>query len=282
LHRHLTLAVLFIVLGAGVMHAVWNAITKAIHDRLVVLGWIGLMSTILGAVGLVVTGLPPVVAIWFALGSAAIHVAYNFALINAYRLGTFNQMYPVARGTSPLIVAVGAAVLAHEHLSALALSGVLLLGAGLISLALSAGHLDRSEFPALGVALLTGLAIAGYSLVDGLGVRHTHDPYAYTALLFLAQGPVFVVAGMVRRRPAEWVANGIAWRGLVAGALSVIAYGAVIWAQLRAPLAEVAALRETGVISAAIIGALFFKEGFGLRRVFSAVVVACGIILIAA
>ncbi len=281
MHRQLALTVLLVVLGAGVVHAVWNAITKGVEDRLVVLAWIGLMSSVLGAAGLVVTGTPPTTALWFVLGSTVIHVVYNYALMNAYRLGAFNQMYPVARGTSPLVVAIGAALFANEHPSGIALAGVVVLGAGLMSLALSGGRVDRSELPALGTALVTGLAIAAYSLVDGLGVRHTHDPYSYTALLFLAQGPIFVLVGLARRRPAEWVANGIAWRGLLAGSLSVVAYGAVIWAQLRAPLAEVSALRETGVISAAVIGALLFKEGFGMRRVASAAIVACGIILIA-
>ncbi|MGO9196621.1 MAG: EamA family transporter [Acidimicrobiales bacterium] len=268
------------MLGAGVLHAVWNAMTKAIEDRIVVFAWIGAACALLGGVGLVFTGLPTTTAVYFAVGSAAIHVFYNLALMNAYRLGSFNQMYPIARGTSPLVVAVGAAIFAHEHLGGVPLSGVVVLAIGLMSLAFSSGRLERSEVPGIGAALVTGLAIASYTLVDGLGVRHTPNPFAYTALLFLLQGPVFVVIAAVRRPLKAWTAGHIASRGLLAGALSVVAYGAVIWAQTKAPLAEVAALRETGVISAAVIGAVFFKEGFGYRRVIAAVVVALGIVLI--
>lgn len=269
-----------IVLGAGVLHAVWNAIAKAIDDRLLVFAWIGVALTISGGIALLLTGLPARAALIFALASTVVHVGYDLALMNAYRLGAFNQMYPVARGTSPLVVTGGAALLANEHPGGLELAGVVILAAGLVSLALSAGRIDRSELPALGAALLTGLAIAGYSLVDGLGVRRSGGAFSYMALLFVLEGPVFIAVAAVRRRPSQWARDRIAARGLLAGFLVVGAYGAVVWAQSQAPLAEVAALRETGVISAAVIGAVFLREGFGYRRIAAAVVVALGIVLI--
>lgn len=281
MHRELTTGVLLVVLGAGVLHAVWNAILKHSSDRLVAFAWIGVALVVSAPIALGLTGLPASSAIIFAVVSAVIHIGYDFALMNAYRLGSFNQMYPVARGTSPLLVALGAFVFVGEAPSALALAGIVVLAAGLMSLALSSGRLVRSELPALGAALLTGLTIAAYSLVDGVGVRHAGNAISYTALVFLLEGPIFIVAAVLFRSPADWVKGGIAWRGMVAGLLSTVAYGAVIWAQLRAPLAEVSALRETGVISAAVIGAVFFKEGFGYRRLGAAVVVALGIVLIA-
>lgn len=279
MHRELTVGILLVVLGAGVLHAVWNAIAKSFEDRMMVFAWIGLSITAIAAVSLVITGLPPLVAIWFALGSAGVHVAYDFALIRTYRLGAFNQVYPIARGTSPLVVALGAAIFANEHLGPVPLAGVIVLAAGLIGLALSAGHLKRSDTPAVAAAVLTGLTIACYSLIDGLGVRHSPDPFAYMGMQFVLEGPPFVLLAL--RRPwAEWNREKMPSRGLLAGVLVVVAYGAVMWAQTRAPLAEVAALRETGVISAALIGTLFFKERFGLRRLGAAVVVALGIVLI--
>ena len=262
------------------LHAAWNAITKAIDDRLIVFAWIGVALTVSGGIALPFTGLPAGAAIPFAVASAVIHVAYDLALMNAYRLGSFNQMYPVARGTSPLIVTLGAAVFASEYPGGVALAGIIVLAVGLMSLALSSGRLERSELPALGAALVTGLTIAAYTLVDGLGARRSGDAFAYMALLFVLEGPVFVVVAAVRRERSDWTRDRIAGRGLLAGFLSVVAYGTVVWAQTRAPLAEVAALRETGVISAAIIGALFFKEGFGLRRLGAATIVALGIVLI--
>jgi drug/metabolite transporter (DMT)-like permease len=278
----LTLVVLFVVLGAGVLHASWNAMTKSIENRFFAFALIGMASTVAGGLALVVTGLPARAAIAFACGSAVIHVLYEVGLINSYRLGAFNQTYPIARGTSPLVVAVGAWWLADEHLSVLAWSGIAILAAGLMSLALSSGKLTRAELPAIGAAVATGLTIAAYTLVDGLGVRRSGDPYAYAALLFLLQGPVFPVVYLLRRRPVPWRDVPIVCRGLLAGVISVIAYSLVLWAQTKAPLAEVAALRETSVIAAALIGALFFREDFGGRRVAAAALVAAGILLIAA
>lgn len=277
----ITAPIVLLVIGAGALHAVWNAIAKYLDDRLVVFALIGVASTVGGGLMLAVAGLPYRAAIGFAAVSAAIHIGYDLGLMNSYRLGAFNQVYPIARGTSPLVVAFGAYFLADEHLGAVPLAGVAILAAGLACLALSSGRLTSSELPAVGVALLTGLAIAGYTIVDGLGVRRAHDPYAYAGLLFLLQGPVFPVIAAFRR-PKSWLTAPGTGKGLLAGALSLVAYGIVLWAQTRAPLAEVAAIRETGVVFAALIGMKLFSERFGVRRLAAALVVAAGIILISA
>jgi drug/metabolite transporter (DMT)-like permease len=275
----ITVPVAAIVIGAGALHAAWNAIAKSLDDRLAVFALIGVASTVVGGLVLCVTGLPYRAAIGFAVLSAAIHLAYDLGLMSSYRLGAFNQVYPIARGTSPLVVAFGAYFLAGQRLGPAPLAGVVILAAGLVSLALSSGHLTRSELPAVAAAVLTGLAIAAYTIVDGLGVRRAGDPYAYAALLFLLQGPVFPVVAAFRR-PVSWLTGPAAGQGLLAGALSLVAYGTVLWAQTKAPLAEVAAIRETGVIFAALIGTMLFAERFGLRRLAAALVVAAGIILI--
>ncbi len=276
----LTPLIVLIVIGAGALHATWNAIVKQVDDRLMAFAWIGIASTVCGGLALVVTGLPYRAAIGFAIASAVIHAGYDLALINSYRLGAFNQTYPIARGTSPLVVAVGAYFLANEHLSAAALLGVLTLAAGLIGLALSGGRLSHADLPAVGAAVLTGLTIAAYTIVDGLGVRRAHDPWAYVALLFFLQGPALTVAAAFRRPASAWRDSRTMSRGLAAGALCVVAYGIVLWAQTRAPLAEVAAIRETSVVFAALIGATAFGETFGRRRVAAAFVIATGIVLI--
>lgn len=278
--EQLTPAVILIVIMAGALHACWNAIAKQVDDRLMAFAWIGLAASVSGAAVLLVTGLPARTAVAFAVGSAAIHVAYNLALMNSYRLGAFNQAYPIARGTSPLVVAVGAYFLADERLTVPELAGIAILAAGLMSLALSAGRLSRGDAPAVAAAILTGLTIASYTIVDGLGVRRAGDPWAYTALLFLLQGPPLVIGAVARRPARSWADLTTAGRGLLAGVLTLLAYGIVLWAQTRAPLAEVAAIRETSVVFAALIGALVLGEGFGRRRVAAAAVIAAGIILI--
>jgi drug/metabolite transporter (DMT)-like permease len=277
---HLTPPVIAAVIGAGALHACWNAIAKQVTDRLMAFAWIAVASMVVGGLVLGFAGLPAREAIPFAITSAVIHIGYNLGLMNSYRLGAFNQTYPIARGTSPLVVAVGAYFLADEHLGAAAVIGIATLAAGLMSLALSAGRLTRSDVPAVAAAVLTGLTIAAYTITDGLGVRHSHDPWAYTALLFVLQGPPMLVAALARRRLADWRDTATMRRGVVAGLLSTVAYGVVLWAQTRAPLAEVAAIRETSVVFAALIGVAVLGEDFGRRRVVAAVVIATGIVLI--
>jgi drug/metabolite transporter (DMT)-like permease len=277
---HLTQAVIAVVIGAGALHACWNAIAKQVQDRLMAFAWIGIAATIAGGAVLLITGMPYRAAVAFAIASAVIHVGYDLALMNSYRLGAFNQTYPIARGTSPLLVAVGAYFLAGEHLGAVAIIGIATLAGGLTSLALSSGRLTRHDVPAVGAAILTGLTIAGYTIVDGLGVRRAGDPWAYTALLFALQGPPLAVVAAIRRPAASWRDRSGTERGLAAGILCVVAYGIVLWAQTKAPLAEVAAIRETSVVFAALIGMAALGEDFGKRRVAAAMVIATGIVLI--
>jgi drug/metabolite transporter (DMT)-like permease len=271
----------------------------------------GVAWTAGGVVMLAAAGMPAAGAVWYAVISAVIHIGYDLALMNSYRVGAFSQTYPIARGTSPLVVAIGAYVLAGERLGAVPLAGVVILAGGLMSLALSSGRLARRDLPAVGAALLTGLTIASYTIVDGIGVRHAHNALGYGGLLFALQGPVFPVIALLRRRGVRWrerraagragtardvagpdvagpdVAGGdVAGRGtvsreLAAGVLSLVAYGAVLWAQTQAPLAEVAAIRETSVVFAALIGVIFLREGFGGRRVTAALLIAGGIVLMA-
>jgi len=277
---HLTPTIIGVVIGAGALHACWNAIAKQVTDRLMAFAWIAVASMTAGGVVLAITGLPAREAIPFAITSAVIHIGYNLGLMSSYRLGAFNQTYPIARGTSPLVVAVGAYFLADEHLGAPALIGIATLAAGLMSLALSSGRLTRDDLPAVGAAVLTGLTIAAYTITDGLGVRHAHDPWAYTALLFVLQGPPMLIAALARRPLAAWRDAATMHRGATAGLLATVAYGTVLWAQTRAPLAEVAAIRETSVVFAALIGVAVLGEDFGKRRVVAALVIATGIVLI--
>jgi drug/metabolite transporter (DMT)-like permease len=281
-HLHLTAALTAIVIAAGVLHACWNAIIARADDRLMAFGALGIAVTVAGVLALALAGLPYRTAIAFAVVSGAIHVGYDLALMNSYRIGAFNQTYPIARGTSPLVVAVAAYFLAGEHLGVLPLAGIAILAAGLMSLALSSGRLTRGDLPAVAAAVLTGLVIAAYTVVDGLGVRRAHDPYAYAGLLFLLQGPPMTLAALARRPVGAWRDVRLVGRGLAAGALAFAAYGIVLWAQLRAPLAEVAAVRETSVIFAALIGMVVLRERFGARRVAAAAVIAVGILLISA
>lgn len=270
-----------LVLCAGVLHATWNAIASVIEDKRVAFGLIGLTEAVGAAIVLPLTGMPRSAALAYVAGSALIHVAYTYALLHSYRLGDFGRAYPLARGTSPLLVAVGAWFLADEHLTATQIAGVSLIAAALIAIVFAGGRLTRADIPATLVALLTGITIAGYTVLDGLGVRHAHNPLGYIALLFLLQGPIVTaIAAFWLRDELHDLTSADMSAGLAAGALSLIAYGIVIWAQTQGPLALISALRETSVITAALIATLLFHEPLGRRRLGPAIAVVAGIALI--
>ncbi len=277
----LPVAVVVAVLGAAVLHATWNAIAHAVTDRLVGFAVFGVVSTVC-AIAIVVFAPAPARASWpFLAASATLHVAYNLLLMRSYRLGEFSQVYPLARGTSPWLVAIGAAVFAGETLAPLPLVGVVVISLGLASLVLVGGVPTRAQRPAILAALLTGVTIATYTTVDGLGVRHAGTAAGYTGWLFLAQGPVLpLAAAAVRRRQLWSQSRPFLGVGLVGGTLAVVAYALVLWAQTRGALAPIAALRETSVIVGAVIGAVVFHERFGGWRIVATILVVGGVILI--
>jgi drug/metabolite transporter (DMT)-like permease len=267
------------VLGAAVLHAAWNAIAHGMKDQLVGFALINIAIGGCSAVLVALTPLPNAAAWPFLIGSAVIHVGYQLMLLRSYRLGDFAQMYPLARGTSPLLVVIwSTTVLAHPT-TAGELLGVLIISAGLIGLALPNRLPSRDQLPALAAAVGTGAMIASYTVVDGLGVRHSNTVLGYIAWLFLLQSPVLIVIALVIRRRLLFADLGSrAWlQGLGGGVLSLIAYGVVVWAQARGNLATIAALRETSIVFAALIGAVLFRERLGLPRTVASAVVVIGI-----
>jgi drug/metabolite transporter (DMT)-like permease len=275
------LAVVGAVLLAAVLHAVWNALAHAIHDQLVGFALIGVAVTLGGLVIVLVSPLPARACWPYLVASAVLHVVYNLLLMRSYRLGEFGQVYPIARGTSPLLVAVAGAVFVGEELSIVQLLGVVFISTGLGALVLVGGVPTREARPAIVAAVMTGVVIASYTTSDGLGVRSAETVAGYTGWLFLLQGPVLPLAAIVARRGRLWgQLRPHLLAGLAGGLLSLTAYGLVLWAQTRGALAPIAALRETSVIVGAVIGAVVFGERFGPWRVAATVLVAGGVILV--
>jgi len=274
----LPLAVTLAVLGAAVTHATWNAIAHGIKDQTLAFALIG-VGGIAVAIPLAILAAMPRAGCWpYLAGSVAIHVFYNLLLMRCYSYGEFGQVYPLARGISPLVVTILAAMFVHEHLALLQIGGVLVVSAGLATLVFAGRRPGRAAFLA---AVGTGLTIAAYTTVDGVGVRLSASPVGYIGWLMLLQSlcvPMFALLrrrDVVLRQPRRLLAAGVA-----AGALSVLAYGLVLWAQTRGALAPIAALRETSVIFGAIIGTLVFREPFGRARVAATVIVVAGIVLL--
>jgi drug/metabolite transporter (DMT)-like permease len=274
----LSLTVTIAVIAAAVTHAVWNAIAHGIKDQTLAFALIGVGGIAIGIPLVIVAAMPRSDCWPYLLGSVVIHIFYNLLLMRCYRLGEFSQVYPLARGTSPLVVTILAAIFIHEHLALAQIAGVLVVSAGLATLVLAGRRPGRAAFLA---AVGTGLTIAAYTTVDGVGVRLSGSPVGYIGWLMVLESLCVPMFAVVRRRDVLLKQpKRILLAGLAAGALSVLAYGLVLWAQTRGALAPIAALRETSVIFGAIIGTLIFREPFGRTRIAATVLVAAGIILL--
>jgi len=274
-------AIVVAVLISAVLHASWNAIAHAAQDRLAEFTVFGITATLCGGV-IVAFSAAPAPASWpYLATSAALHTFYNLLLMLSYRLGHFGQTYPLARGTSPLLVTAGAVLFAGEIPPPLRLAGITCICAGLATLMWSAGRGARHDLPAIGAAVATGVMIASYTMVDGLGVRHSGTAAGYTGWLFVCQGPALpLMAVAIRGRRLPGRLRPYLWEGILGGTLSMLAYGLVLWAQVYGQLAPISALRETSIVFGALIAAIRFREPFGPRRIVAAVCVAAGAVLI--
>lgn len=275
--------VLTAVLAAALLHAGWNAIAKASGDRLGLFARSAMVSFVLATVLCVVTPMPHAAAWPFIVASALVHTFYNFGLMAAYRLGDFNQTYPLARGLGPLIVAVVAAMFLGEPLPPLPTAGVVIIAAAIGILGLTPWQRIAHNRPAVLAALATGLTIATYTLIDGVGVRRSGSPIGYLSwLIAMHCGTMIVISLVLRKKRPSTPDKEAGWGiGLLAGAMSMGAYGLVLWAQAHGALAAIAALRESSVVVAAILGAVLFREPMGKVRIAASVAVVAGVVLLA-
>lgn len=272
--------VLIPVLAAAVLHASWNAMLKTGADRL---WWMTMLCVVdgLAAAALLPFVPPPAPESWpYIVGSAAIHVVYQFLLLRTYAKGDFSQTYPIARGSAPMLVALGGFLIVGERLSAAEWLGVALVSAGLIGLAFQNGRFHREAAPA---ALLTGVSIAAYSVADGIGGRLAANALAYlgwmSVIWSLAMLAIYLYARGWRSlaaRPRRDVAAAGA-----GGLMAIGGYGIIIWAMTVSPMGPVSALRETSVVFAAVIARVFLRERLSILRIAACVIVAVGAVCLA-
>ncbi|MFQ5995015.1 MAG: EamA family transporter [Acidiferrobacterales bacterium] len=272
---HLTLLVLL----AALMHAVWNTFIKVSDDPLVELALVNLASAVIAACAIPWVGVPDPASWPYMFASIVIHSAYYYLLLQAYCVGDLSQVYPLARGVSPLVVALFSGVVAGEVLTTGQVAGVLIVSISITSLAWNGRWLQPHETKPIVLAVATGFVIGAYTLSDGTGARLSNNALAYIAWLFTLDClPLLTVAAIRRRRSLGQVFRN-QWRtGIFGGILAIGAYGLVIWALSLGAMAPVAALRETSVVIAAVIGTVFLRERFGRRRMLAAVGVAVGVI----
>ena len=271
----LSAGVTLAVLGAALLHATWNAIIKSGRDPLLDTALVALGGSLV-ALPLLAVVAPPERASWpYIAASVTVHIGYYTTLAGAYRAGDMSHGYPIMRGTAPLLVALATWAIMGEALSPGGWAGVLLISGGVLSLGLGGGASRR----ATAWALANSTIIAVYTLADGAGVRVSGGAERYVVWLFFFLGLPFGLIVMALRR-AQFLRHAAEhwWRGIAGAVLSGLAYGIALWAMTRAPVAAVAALRETAVIFGALIGAWLLKEGRLGRRLGGAAAVLAGVI----
>jgi len=270
------------VLFAAACHAGWNALIKVGLDPLSTTTLISVGSGLVALVLLPFVGLPAWGSWPWLVASVAIHLIYFASLIESYRTGDLGQVYPIARGSAPLMTAAATTVIVGERLSLVGWTGILALVAGVLLLSARGGRdLAVVDRRAIGFALFTAITVCGYSVVDGIGARASANPNAYSVCLFIGIALVMVPYALYRDGRDVMPAMHLYWRrGLAGGALQFLSYGIAIWAMTIVPIAVVAALRETSVLFGATIAVVLLKEPLRAVRIVAALMIVCGLILI--
>jgi drug/metabolite transporter (DMT)-like permease len=270
------------VLLAALSHAGWNALIKVGLDPLSTTTLISVGSGIVALALLPLVGLPAAAAWPWLLVSVLIHLVYFASLIESYRTGDLGQVYPIARGSAPLMTATATTILIGEKLSPLGWTGIVALVSGVFLLSARGGReLASIDRRAVGFAFVTALTICTYSVVDGIGVRLAVNSNAYAMWMFVGIALVIVPYALMRDGREVVPAMRLYWRrGFVGGALQVLSYGTVLWAMTLAPIAIVATLRETSVLFGAGIAVIVLKEPLRAVRIVAALLIVCGLVLI--
>jgi drug/metabolite transporter (DMT)-like permease len=271
------------VLVAALMHAGWNALVKIGLDRFSSILFLALVQ---GGIALLLLPFfdPPARAAWpWVLAGSTLHSGYKLVLIQAYKHGDLSQVYPLARGTAPLIVTIAGALFLSEHMHPLRIAAVLAIAAGIMLMARPEQGKAALGRAGLGFALLTACFTASYTMADGVGARIAGAASGFTLWMFVLDGLFMLIYGLATRGGASLIALLPAWRGgVAAGAMSLGSYWIAIWAFTQAPLAMVAALRETSVLWAMLIAFFLLKERVGAGRWAAALLIVTGIILMRA
>lgn len=270
------------VLFAAACHAGWNALIKVGLDPLSTTTLISVGAALVALPFIPLVGVPRAQAWPWLIASLVIHLFYFAALIESYRTGDLGQVYPIARGSAPLMTATVATVSVGETLGLFGWIGVAALAGGVLLLSMKGGRgLARVDARAVSFALFTALTICAYSVVDGIGGRLAGNPHAYSAWLFAGMGFVMVPYALLRNGRAVIPLMARHWsRGLAGGGMQLFSYGIAIWATTVAPIAIIAALRETSVLFGAVLAVVVLKEPLRAARLVAASLVMAGLAMI--
>lgn len=275
----MSLGVLLAVLGAAFLHALWNALIRVGASRLQAMVILSVMEIPIGLAVVVLRPLPQAEVIPWVVAAGCAHFAYKFFLAHAYEVGDLSRVYPIARGAAPLVAALAGAFLLTDVVEPIEYAGIVVLGLGIVTMARGV-FTDGESRRLLPFAFGSALATASYTLIDGMGARVSGDAIAYVGWIYVVDGLVFATGMSALRGPQILRADRRSW-GLGAAA-SVASYGAYaisVWAMTVAPIALVAALRETSILFAVLIGWLVFGERMSPNKALAAALIVGGVIL---
>ena len=269
------------VLAASLLHASWHALVKSTGDRVIALAGMNVVSSAIALALLPFARPLPILVYGLIFASSLVHLGYKVALARLYDRADLGRAYPLARGFAPLMAAVLACVALGEFPTLAAAAGIALICGGLMLLAFeSDGH---GASPAILLAAgSAGIAVAVYSVIDAYGIRLAGDWFSFTVCLIVVDGGMFISYAIATRgasAPRFWRKN--VGRTLASGLLGTLSFAVFMWALSRASVGMVAALRETSVLFAAIIGAVVLGERATTKRYAAALLVIAGVVIIA-
>ena len=268
------------VLCAACMHASWNAVIKVKGDRLSAMLMMTVASSAICLVLMPFFSLPAAASLPWLIASAMVHTVYKLSLTQAYEHGDLSQVYPLARGAAPLIVAVVSVFVLKETMTPTKVFAVLAIGGGVCLMALARGTVSRIPPKAFMFAVLAAGSTASYTLLDGIGARLSGSVAGFIILLSILDGISTSGYVLARRGPSAFAGLPPLWRsGFCAAIMSLGSYWIALWAFTKAPIALVAALRETSVLFAIVIGVVLLKEKAGPARILAALLITSGVVL---
>jgi len=277
----LTTTVFAMVLGAALLHAVWNALVKVNGDRLIMVATMMTSQAVIAILVLPFVEFPTPASWPYIFASTALHTAYFLFLVMAYRYGDLSHVYPISRGSAPLIVALVSVVFIGETLSRQATLSIVLIALGIMSLTLTRGASGFREPKPIFYALGTGVFIAGYTISDGLGARLADSAHSYVFWLNVFDGIPIILIAIYLRWGQVLTQVRTSWKaGVFSGIVSLAAYWIVLWAMTLAPMALVSAVRETSMIFAVLFGVLFLRERLNLARLASITITLAGTVML--
>ena len=275
----MTLSVFIAVLFAAILHASWNAIIKFGEDKLQGMVLLSIAHGVIGLFMLILSPLPNITAWPWLIASVGFHLWYKLFLTSAYERGDLSRVYPIARGAAPLLVLFLSSIFIIDTITNKDIFAVIAIGVGIFILGIGVFK-NKETVALLPFALCSAIGTAGYSITDGLGARAAGDVTSYIGWLFFLDTVVFILYAFFRKglnilpkKSSVWVL------GLIAGSASVLAYWIAVWAMTIAPIALVAALRETSVLFAVLIGVFFFKDSMGKSKIIASLIIVIGIII---